>query len=753
MANDRNEGERGSEYATMRRSTTRRHGIIEIDSAGLGAFVFLAAGVLLAAGCGGQDSPPPPSAANAGPDVEPSMPSASIGEETNEADWGEINLFQMFDVGENTSRGAAVVSGEGLRFTNPAGACQVYFPRFEPPEEYDLEADVIRTEGDGSIIFGLYAWGQQCRVVIDGQTDSGPRTGLAPIHGKWLNEPGYPGGLDGPVLETGRQSTIVCRVRRHGLVVTCDGRTIVDFRERPSELGKLKFYGIPAPKALSVASWKSRVHIPRMVARAEQASKPISPAEASEPAAAKPTEPAASGEVNVETPAKDETSAIPERLPLEPESWAFAFRHVRSVRRAIVDPRATIEMDAPGLRGLIKAPGLSMQLVYRPRLAGDFQGRLQILVPPRNDPDSYQPGGSPVPYVSFRPLSANGREVTVSIPSASSEPRPHEIAFDRQGSNLSLSLDGKPQNTQQVLPDEEYHLCVRINGPGKVFVLGHEIRGTIGPADFAKPAFTPVDLSPASWVLSRPGSKPLDPQTASLQSADDGLRIDNAVNQPLQIQFKRPLRGDFHLLALVDVVTRSLESRTQGSLVHTHLSCGFLEVGQPNMSKFPVTRRLEESVVRVDLLRERGQIVALSGGRGSSSQNNAADGFVGFQLQRAGTILLRQMLLEADAVLDAPADLLASDSAAPVENSSSTSEPPGPTKEAPPTSNGSSDMPIAVAGEPRTWTSVDGKYRVEATLLEIQGDSVRLRRADGQEMTVPLTRLSEDDRAYVARSR
>jgi len=83
-----------------------------------------------------------------------------------------------------------------------------------------------------------------------------------------------------------------------------------------------------------------------MVVRAEQLDQPISPAEPSEPAAAKPAEPAASVKVNAEAPRENETSATPEKLTLEPGNWAFAFRHVRSVRQAIVDPRASIEMDA-----------------------------------------------------------------------------------------------------------------------------------------------------------------------------------------------------------------------------------------------------------------------------------------------------------------------------------------------------------------------------------------------------------------------
>lgn len=50
----------------------------------------------------------------------------------------------------------------------------------------------------------------------------------------------------------------------------------------------------------------------------------------------------------------------------------------------------------------------------------------------------------------------------------------------------------------------------------------------------------------------------------------------------------------------------------------------------------------------------------------------------------------------------------------------------------------------------RTWTSADGKYTVEATLAGMTADSVRLRKESGDVVTVPLDRLSKEDRQAVA---
>ena len=56
---------------------------------------------------------------------------------------------------------------------------------------------------------------------------------------------------------------------------------------------------------------------------------------------------------------------------------------------------------------------------------------------------------------------------------------------------------------------------------------------------------------------------------------------------------------------------------------------------------------------------------------------------------------------------------------------------------------------ISVA-QGREWVNASGKYRVEAELVEVQGDSVVLRKADGQLLNVPLAKLSQADRDFVA---
>jgi len=49
----------------------------------------------------------------------------------------------------------------------------------------------------------------------------------------------------------------------------------------------------------------------------------------------------------------------------------------------------------------------------------------------------------------------------------------------------------------------------------------------------------------------------------------------------------------------------------------------------------------------------------------------------------------------------------------------------------------------------REWTDSTGKFSVEAELVEVQGEKVILKKADGSVLAVAIARLSEADQQYV----
>ena len=56
----------------------------------------------------------------------------------------------------------------------------------------------------------------------------------------------------------------------------------------------------------------------------------------------------------------------------------------------------------------------------------------------------------------------------------------------------------------------------------------------------------------------------------------------------------------------------------------------------------------------------------------------------------------------------------------------------------------------ALCAAERTWTDVSGRYTIKAELVSVQGGSVTLKRENGKFVTLPLQKLSEKDRRYVA---
>lgn len=60
-------------------------------------------------------------------------------------------------------------------------------------------------------------------------------------------------------------------------------------------------------------------------------------------------------------------------------------------------------------------------------------------------------------------------------------------------------------------------------------------------------------------------------------------------------------------------------------------------------------------------------------------------------------------------------------------------------------------LATAVGDKPRTWTDTTGQFSVEAELVDVDGDSVKLRRNDGSIISVPLTKFSAEDKQYLAK--
>jgi hypothetical protein len=61
------------------------------------------------------------------------------------------------------------------------------------------------------------------------------------------------------------------------------------------------------------------------------------------------------------------------------------------------------------------------------------------------------------------------------------------------------------------------------------------------------------------------------------------------------------------------------------------------------------------------------------------------------------------------------------------------------------------DTPAEKPGEPkmRTWQDASGKFDVEATLVGVKDDKVTLKKKDGKQITLPVSKLSDEDQEYL----
>ena len=54
------------------------------------------------------------------------------------------------------------------------------------------------------------------------------------------------------------------------------------------------------------------------------------------------------------------------------------------------------------------------------------------------------------------------------------------------------------------------------------------------------------------------------------------------------------------------------------------------------------------------------------------------------------------------------------------------------------------------ARQMRTWSDNTGSFQIEAVFVKVDGDNVVLKKKDGKELNVPVSRLSENDQAVIA---
>ncbi len=168
-----------------------------------------------------------------------------------------IDLLKLIDPKRDAVDGAWAFDG-GVLVTSTVSFGRLQVP-YAPPPEYDVRMVAERRGPVNSIVLGLVAGGKQFAVVID----AFPRdttSGVDRVDDKAFpdNETGFKGVL----LAEGKASTIVASVRKGSLVVTVDGRKIVDWKADYKRVSLYPNWKVPRADALFLGAWTTpyRIH-------------------------------------------------------------------------------------------------------------------------------------------------------------------------------------------------------------------------------------------------------------------------------------------------------------------------------------------------------------------------------------------------------------------------------------------------------------------------------------------------------------
>ena len=328
----------------------------------------------------------------------------------------------------------------------------------------------------------------------------------------------------------------------------------------------------------------------------------------------------------------------PDPTPLvSADDWAFIPQQAWADQFAMVEPRAKLQADERGLHVSLEAPVHAMELVYRPRLEGDFKVQFEMEIQSHGQYSSPPIVGASMGaelVVGFRDASTM-RPVDLRLflgPDRYS--KPFSFTVERIGDRLSHTLGG-PGSADGLPPTAKAgYLYIRLCTPALITLKHVACVGTKSGIGFETPKLNILALDENSWGPLQ-SSRGTNPQKLSLTF---GEIITIGPKQSGSVQFNSPVRGDIYLRGKLKVnhpasdlpagrlspsITHSKESpvrlffqdKNSGSISHLLIPVGSDE------STFTLLRAGTTMAVCCD-----GQLVS-----GSGDYKNAFDTF-GFEV-------------------------------------------------------------------------------------------------------------------------
>lgn len=176
-----------------------------------------------------------------------------------------VNLLAWLDPEKGVPPNMPAWSLEGNVLASPAGGNSRLATACLPPAEYDVIATVERLEGRGYFVLGLVAAEKKFHVLIDYQ--NAQLSSISYFNRLWGQglQRAHPDDQivhSGPLLTNGKPGTVVCSVRASRLLVSVDGKRVVDYRNPPYETATVyPGFAVPDESTISLAvSGPFRVH-------------------------------------------------------------------------------------------------------------------------------------------------------------------------------------------------------------------------------------------------------------------------------------------------------------------------------------------------------------------------------------------------------------------------------------------------------------------------------------------------------------
>lgn len=176
---------------------------------------------------------------------------------------GGVDLIALIDPKKDARQGTWQKDGRALVNAAANEYDRIQIP-YLPPDEYDVQATIVRRSGDQSIVLGLARGNNQWGPNFDFYHGGMLKSGVERMDGKQpeFNSLVYTGGR---VFHVGKRVQLEAQVRKTGFKITADGKTIFSYSGDCKNLDMSGGWSMADTRLLWLGLWKGEVAFERLV--------------------------------------------------------------------------------------------------------------------------------------------------------------------------------------------------------------------------------------------------------------------------------------------------------------------------------------------------------------------------------------------------------------------------------------------------------------------------------------------------------